>query len=452
VSPLRAAALALAAALAFPLRAAASAPLTLDDALAVAARDSAELALARADAERAAAEGTFAVGGVLPRLDLTTSFGHDFAGPSGEPRFVLDAAGPLLLEQTPAFDQEAYALTLRLSQPLFDWAAFREVTRARESARAARRQYAEAELTVAFEVTRRFYEVVRAERTLAVLEDTARRSEELVGRAEALFAAGRAPRSEILQARVNLANDRVAVESQRLGLARARHALGEALGRGAGEAVAVVAPASLEAPVAAAPEPPPLDELVHLARARRPALAAQEALVSAADAAVSGATARWLPAVSAQASYLRQGSELGAREGVYGDPARAYTATTQVVLSWNLFEGRRTRATVRQAQATARRARAAQEQAAAPVERELADARSAVAALGSEVALAAESLGLAEAGLALARERLDAGLASQLEVRDASLKLTQAALSLLEARIDHAVARADLARAAGGPL
>ena len=37
-------------------------------------------------------------------------------------------------------------------------------------------------------------------------------------------------------------------------------------------------------------------------------------------------------------------------------------------------------------------------------------------------------------------------------MRDASLKLTQAELSLLEARIDHAVARADLARAAGGPI
>ena len=59
---------------------------------------------------------------------------------------------------------------------------------------------------------------------------------------------------------------------------------------------------------------------------------------------------------------------------------------------------------------------------------------------------------MAEQGLALARERLDAGLSTQLELRDASLKLTQAELALVEARIDHAVAIADLARAAGGPI
>jgi outer membrane protein TolC len=450
LSTTRAAALALA--LAIPPYAGAGAPLTLDEALAIAARESPELALARADAERAAAEGTFAVGGVLPRLDLSTSFGHDFAGPSESPRFVLQGGAPFFVEETPAADQAAYALSLRLVQPLFDRAAFREVTRARQSARAAERQYAEAELAVAFDVTRRFYEIVRAERTLAVLEDTAARSRDLVARAEALFEAGRAPRSEVLQARVNLANDRVAVEAQGIRVAQARHALAEALGRAEDPDLAVVAPATLEAPVAAAPEPPPLDELLRLARARRPALAAQEALVAAADAAAGGAGAGWLPSVSAEASYFRQGAELAAREGVYGDPTRSYTATTQVVLSWNLFEGRRTLATVRRAEASARRARAAREQASAQVVRELADARAAATALGREVALAAESLGIAEAGLALARERLDAGLASQLEVRDASLKLTQAALSLLEARVDHAVARADLARAAGGPL
>ena len=44
------------------------------------------------------------------------------------------------------------------------------------------------------------------------------------------------------------------------------------------------------------------------------------------------------------------------------------------------------------------------------------------------------------------RERFAAGLATQLEERDASLKLSQAELTLLETRIDHAVADGSLAR------
>jgi outer membrane protein TolC len=66
------------------------------------------------------------------------------------------------------------------------------------------------------------------------------------------------------------------------------------------------------------------------------------------------------------------------------------------------------------------------------------------------VALAADNLVAAQQGAALARDRLEAGAASQLEVRDAALKLTQAELALLQARIDHAVAAADLGRAVGG--
>jgi outer membrane protein TolC len=75
-----------------------------------------------------------------------------------------------------------------------------------------------------------------------------------------------------------------------------------------------------------------------------------------------------------------------------------------------------------------------------------------VVALARQVSLAADNLTASEQSLSLARQRLEAGLASQLEVRDASLKLTQAELSLVQARIDHAVATADLARAVGGAI
>jgi outer membrane protein len=448
-----AAVLALAALAASTARAAP--PLTLDEALAIAARESPDLALARADADQAAADRTASVAGVLPRLDLSSSFGHDYYGASDAARTAQQGGGATALAVIPSYvHQEAYGLSLRLVQPLFDWATFREVRRARFGERAAERQYDEAALSVSFEVTRRFYEVVRAERALAVLEKAAARSEDLVARADALYAAGRAPKSDTLQARVNLANDRVSVQAQLVRAAQARHALSQALGRDDGEEVQVVAPAALDAAAPAAPEPPPLEQLLAAGRERRPALAAQAALVEAADAGIGSARAGYLPTVQAQASYGRQGPELlGEVAGVYGDdPSRNFAASTQLVLSWNLFEGRRTVASVRRAEASARRARASQDRTAAQVTQEIADARAAATALARQVALAAESLAVADQGLALARERLDAGLASQLEVRDASLKLTQAELSLLQARIDEAVARADLARAAGGPF
>ena len=74
-----------------------------------------------------------------------------------------------------------------------NWAT---IARTKALLRAADKTYDEASLNVAFEVTRRFYEVVRAERSLKVLQEAVRRSEELVRRTDALYEAGRAPRSE----------------------------------------------------------------------------------------------------------------------------------------------------------------------------------------------------------------------------------------------------------------
>jgi outer membrane protein TolC len=434
------------------LAAAPGAPLTLDEALAEAARANPDLAVARADRGAADADRTTSIAGVLPRLDLAATFGHGFTGESGARTYIdPDTGEPRTIAESPATDSESYSLSLRLAQPLFDWGAFRDIGRAGWDLRAAERQLDETALAVAFEVTRRFFELVRADRTLAVLEKTAARSQDLVSRTDALYAAGRTPKSETFTARVNLGNDRIAVEQQRARAEQARTALAQVLGREASAELAVVPPASLDAAALPA-EPPAGDALLAAARERRPALAAQRARVEAADDAVGGAKAGWFPTLSAQASYGRSGAVLAGDEGVWGNPERAYFASAELVLSWNLFEGRRTLAAVSRAESARDRARADADRTLEAVAKEVADARSLASSSARQIAIAAENLTTAEQGLALARERLDAGLATQLEVRDASLKLTQAELSLVEARIDHAVAFADLNRATGGAL
>jgi len=440
-----AAALALALAVAAPSPARAE-PLTLDDALAEAARQSHDLAISRADAGLAGADVTSATSALLPRLDLSASAGRQFFGPGTTQGF--DATTGQIV--TGASDFAAYSYSLRLTQPLVDLSAWSTVAQARAGERAAARSFDESRLAVAFDVTRRFYELVRAERSRAVLEKAAARSEELVMRADALYTAGRAQKADTYSARVNLGNDRIAVEQARIRQAQARADLATALGRPGDEELQVLAPAALEGPGLPAAEPPPLAELVAAARARRPSLAAAAAQVEAADAGVGAARAGWYPTLFAQGTYGHSGQELTGRIGVLDDPSRLYTASLGVGLSWNLFEGRRTQAAVQKAELGAGKARASAGKVADRVASEIATARATVTALARQVALSAENLGAAEQGLSLARQRLEAGLASQLEVRDAALKLTQAELSLVQARIDHAVASADLARAVGG--
>jgi outer membrane protein len=442
-----AAALLLAAAL--PARA--QGPLTLDDALAEASRTSADLRLAGADLSVARADRTSALSELLPRLDLSASFGRAFQGPTSARTVVIGGFTQQIPAQ-PASDSEQYAASLQLRQTLFDWRTFHDLSASGWSARGTGQLYDDVVLSLSFEVTRRFYDLARAQRALGVLEQTATRSQELVDRADALFTAGRSPKSETYSARVNLQNDRLAVDRQRVTVDRARTSLAQVLGRPMAEPIEVVPPVGLEAPRLPSESLPGVDELVALARERRPSIAAQRSFVEAAQAGVSSAQAGYLPTVSLQGGYTRSGQSLFGSEGVYGDPSRGYDASALLVLSWNIFEGRATSARVARAEGTLERARANADRTDTDLAKEIADARTAVTALARQIALASENLGIAREALALATGRLEAGLASQLELRDANLKLTQAELTLLETRIDHAVAIAALARAVGGAL
>jgi outer membrane protein len=427
------------------------APLTLDDALALAARENHDLAMSRVDAAQAGADLLATTSGVLPRLDLQASVGKVYYGPSSVST-VDPITNQVVTGTTSAASYNSDALSVSLTQPLVDLATWKLVAQGRASERAAARTFDESRLTLAFEVTRRFYEVVKAERSLAVLEKAAARSEELVGRADALFAAGRAPKADIFTARGNLGADRIALSQGRTRLGQARADLATILGQPGDRELAVVPPAPLAVPLGGLVDPPPLPTLLATARTHRPSLAAAEAQLEAARQGVDSARFGYLPTLSAQGSYQRSGSSFGGADGVWGDPTRAYVATAQLLLSWNLFQGRRTEAQLQRAVLGEDRARAGAAKSGDAVAQEIATARQRAVALAGEAVLSAENLGAAEQGLALARQRLEAGLGTQLEVRDATLKLTQAELSLVQARIDHAVAVADLTRAVGGAL
>jgi outer membrane protein TolC len=440
--------------------AALAAPITLDDALALAARQNRTLALAREDRAAAAADSYGSYSGVLPRLDVSARFGRTFLGGTTQVRVVPvtdPATGTIVgFEQqsvsTGSSDFADYDIGATLRQPIFDgFANTSRIAAARLRERAADRTVDEASLAIAFDVTRRFYDLVKAQESLLVLEETVRRSEELVTRAEALFAAGRGPRADVVQTQISLAADRIQVETQRAQVSQAQAALAVVTGQEATGEIEAVRPVELSAGAASA-EPPPLDVLIARARARRPALAAQGELARAAERDVTIARAGYWPTLAAQASYSRAGQELFGSEGVYGDPSRQYSANAGLVISWNLFSGRETSAGVQRANVFERRARIELEQTALDVSAELAGARANVIAQQRTAQLAADALGQAELGERLARERWEAGVATQLEVRDAALRHTQARLTLVSARVDHLVARADLSRAAGGAI
>jgi outer membrane protein TolC len=258
-------------------------------------------------------------------------------------------------------------------------------------------------------------------------------------------------RGDVVAAQVNLGSDRINLEMQRARVATSRADLLAALGRSPSESIELVAPAEVDGEVSST-GPASLEALLERALAKRPLLARYRGLAeqAALDKRIAGAD--WWPTVAAGASYDRSGPNFAGEQGVWGDPTRQYVATAQLLLQWNLFNGRLTQAAEQRAELAERQVALQAELAIRQVQDEVARARASLAALESAEALARQNLEAAGEGVRLAKERLEAGAASQLELRDASLKLTQAKLAVVNARIDRLVARAELARAVGGEL
>jgi len=436
-------------------------PLSLEDALALAERNNPDLLAARLGPQSASVDEVESWAGVLPRLDLSSSLGRTQYGAQQRvvtaPRFDTDSGTG---ESALTFGQQAvevpseglpgYSLGLQLQLPLFD--GFRSWNTIRQGAlgvEAADAELAETSSRVRFEVVRRFYELVKAERTLTVLEESVSRSEDALKQAQALFEAGRVARTEALAAEVNLGNDRMRVETQRARIEQARAELAVALGVPVSDPLAVQAP---EIEAADSVLPAGLDSLVERAVTSRPLVKAYGPRRDAAALEGENAKSTYYPEVGASLSYDRSGPTFAGTHGVWGDPTRQFAASGQLYLRWNLFDGRRTSAAQQRAAINARRVDYEAERAKGEVASDVVRARAQVVALVRSLELARASVKIAELAVELSKERLLAGAAAQIEVRDASLKLTEARLSLVGTTIDLIVARADLERAVGGPL
>jgi len=415
------------------------APITLDDALSLAAKRNADLKVARADEQAAAVDARSSYQGVLPRLDLNATADYQNA-------WSLKASSVESPSLSPFVAQGTATLAWTVFDGLSSWHLI-SASRARQAS--AARQLDESTLRVAFEVTRRFYEVVKQQRALQVRREAAALSQELVERADALFPAGRGTKADTYNARVNLGNDEIAVRFQATALVRARTDLAVVLGLASDAGLEVVPPVTVSGSgLPDLAEPPPLPELLAKALKERPSVAAQKLAEQATEFEIARAEGAYWPVVGLQASFQAQSPSYAAS----GFDPYQFVATAGVTLAYNIYAGGETQAAVERAEVQARRARALLEQADQTVSAEVTFAREQVVSLAASVATAKEILDAADKALRFARDKLEAGVASQLEVRDATLKLAQAKLTLVNSVVDLVVARADLNRAVGGSL
>ena len=126
--------------------------------------------------------------------------------------------------------------------------------------------------------------------------------------------------------------------------------------------------------------------------------------------------------------------------------------SVSLAVSWNPFDGFRTRGLVGEAQAQLRQAHVAEAQLIEGLEIQLAAALAEYRRSQAQILVTEGTVALAERTLELADVRFANGLSTQLEVSDAALLLDQARVNHVQAQHDYTKALALLERTSGGQI
>ncbi|MEM9771391.1 MAG: TolC family protein [Cyanobacteria bacterium P01_D01_bin.73] len=420
-------------------------PITLEQALELARRNSRQLVQARLNLEQAQQGLKVAIASRYPQLNLTANLINSLA--SGTRLNLLQAnqttrrAGGNDVVDDPAdrnADTTSYTVNLQLSYNIYSSG------QRLNQVRAARAQVEDAELAVEaafeelrFSVTNAYYVLQQETEQLLIDEKSVEFRLQNVKDAEALEKAGLGTRFEVLQAEVELANDRQRVEQTQSRLTQARRDLARQLSLpqvidiDAADPVQTVGTWTLN-----------LEDSILTAYRNRAELAQRLARREEADAQRRVQLAQNGPQINAVAEYeLFDQLEF---EDNFG-PVYGYSASLQ--LSWNLFDGGANRAQAAQQDSLRRQAEnefaIQRDSVRFDVEQSYAD----LIANISSIRTSLQAIEAADEEVRLARLRFQAGVGTQTDRLNAETRFIRARGNVLQAIIGYNQAVSALRRA-----
>ncbi len=416
---------------ALPVRAAES----LQQAWAMALGRDPAVAAAAAEAEASQAEARAARAARLPSLEANAAWTRYDAAPA------LDVdAGAFRFRSPRIFDDDdTVSAGARLSLPLYAGGSL--VAGAQAAGAASRSALAlarQAEADLRLEVAARYVGVLRARRALAAADASVESLDAHVADARVMVERESVAATDLLAARVALANAR----QQRLRAANGLDLAQAAYNRRLGQPLDRVP--DLEPRLGAAqPEAAPgsLEELVAAAFGRREELDALDARVATLQAQARAERGRLRPQLALTAGYEHLETTILDRQDF---------ATVGVGLRWTLFDGGQVRQRAHALRRQGDAARLRLDDQRAEIALQVRETWLAVGEADERGVASRESVVQAEENLRISRELYGAGLVTHTQVLDAIALRVAARNNRDDAEFDAELARLRLARAIGG--
>jgi len=291
--------------------------------------------------------------------------------------------------------------------------------------------------SIVSQIITNFYQVVLNRALIVAQQQNVTLLEQQVKDQQNRYEAGTVPRFNVLQAEVALANAKPpliqAENNYRISMYQLVRLLGMDYPTGHPSEV----PFNIAGNLGYSPKKIDTDESIRVAVARNPGLKAQRQFILAQAANVSAQIAGWLPSVSANAGYGIQNNTNSpdlaeALQGWF------FGATG----TWNVWDGGATYGRVAQAKAQLMQSKNTYDNAVRTVVLDVQQAISNLQQAKETIDSQTASVVQATEALRLARERLDAGAGTQLDVLNAQVQLLQAQTNVLQARYDYIAAMA----------
>jgi len=412
--------------------------LRVEDAVQRALERSPTVAASQKRLEGADARELRTISGFLPRLDFQESYLStdqpvaSFGGLLNQGRFTQQDFAIDRLNDPDSLDNFQTRFTVH--QPIFmGGRTFNQYKTAHYDKKASQGELEWARAGTAFRTIEGYWGLSLARESETVARLAVETAEESLRQIELLYKEGTAVRSDLLSARVRLADFQD-------GLVRARGKVrvsGKALQLLIGEGpeglweVASLTPPAPEEFKEVTPE-----ELLTIAKGHRPEYTSLKARADSAKAAVRAARGEYLPSLGLEASYEWNAPQFADDlEGSY---------ILGLGLQWNLFRGLEDRARVKEARSNEEmiryQLRALEDQMVLEIE----EAAVAVTTGQESLKVTEKSVGQAEENLRIVRQRYKEGLTTVVELEQAELALSRSSLEWLRAIYDLRIALARL--------
>jgi outer membrane protein TolC len=416
-------------------------PLTLDDSLAIAFKNSPQIISAREKLKAASAKLGQAVSLALPHLGAEAAYGRNYQQPV---KTQIDIPGmpPMQFSSSPDEIAKITSYSATLKQNVFTggkiWLAIEAADAADKLAREDLRK-AEAELT--YNVTEAYFNVIKARKILERTRETLASLKKYHRQMEIFYRAGLATKAEVLRVEAELAGMRTAEIQAGSGLQLALVVLNSLLGKNLSDEVTLAPQNFFILPG----KNFTLDELLKIAYEKRPEWRAFLLGKKIAGSAVGYAFSGYLPNVALMGSIGKSVTD-------YSTAGKKYDLDNwRVVLaaSWNIFDGLETPFKVAEAQANLAAVKAQEQIIKDALNLEVTSAFTSWLAAQEKLAAAQIAEDLARRAYRFALVNFNAHISTNLALLDAQIAWHQAQTNLCTAQFDLEISRVRLNKAVG---